>query len=57
MGSLINGHVTQMEGEWSCYGGCHFDGGRKVISEGEVVSWRENSHVMEMASLKLLQRK
>ena len=22
------------------------------MSEGEVVSWRENSHVMEMASLK-----
>ena len=28
-----NDHVTEVstskEGEWSCYGGCHFNGGRK----------------------------
>ena len=36
-----SGHVTEVaslrEGEWSCYGGCHFNGGRKVMSEGQ--SW------------------
>ena len=25
------------EGEWSCYGGCHFNAGRKLMSEGQ--SW------------------
>ena len=34
-----NGHFTEvltlMEGEWSCDGGCHFNGGRKVMSEGQ----------------------
>ena len=40
-----------MEGEWSCYGGCHFNGGRKVMSEGQM--WRrENSNVMEVENLK-----
>ena len=32
-----NGHVTEvvslMEGEWSCYGGCHFNRGRIVMLE------------------------
>ena len=36
-----SGHVTEVvslrEGEWSCYGGCHFNKGRKVMSEGQ--SW------------------
>ena len=35
------GHVTEVaslrEGEWSCCRGCHFNGGRKVMSEGQ--SW------------------
>ena len=40
-----------MEGEWSCYGGCHFNGGTKVMSEGQM--WRrENSNVMEVENLK-----
>ena len=30
-----NGHVTEVvtlrEGEWSCYGGGHFNGGRMVM--------------------------
>ena len=34
-----NGHVTEVaslkEGEWSCYRGGQFNGGRKVMSEGE----------------------
>ena len=29
------------EGEWSCYGRCHFNGGRKVIRGSEVVSLME----------------
>ena len=27
--------LTLMEGEWSCYSVCHFNGGRKVMSEGQ----------------------
>ena len=55
---IENDHVrevlTLMEGEWSCYGGgqfkggrrscyggCHFNGGRKVIRGSEVVSLME----------------
>ena len=39
-----------MEGEWSCYGGGQFNGGRMVVTE--VVSLgRENGHVTEVASL------
>ena len=38
---LRGGHVTEVaslrKGEWSCCGGCHFNGGRKVMSEGQ--SW------------------
>ena len=40
-----NDHVTDVatlkETEWSCYGGCHFNGGRKVIRGSEVVSLME----------------
>ena len=32
---MVNGYVTEvasiMEGEWLCYGGGQFNGGRKVI--------------------------
>ena len=54
-----------MEGEWSCYGGGQFNGGRMVMLQmslewmekghvrgSEVVSLLENSNVMEVASLK-----
>ena len=37
----VRGVLTLMEGEWSCYGGCHFNGGRKVIRGSEVVSLME----------------
>ena len=30
-----------MEGEWSCYGGCHFNGGRSHIRGSELVSLKE----------------
>ena len=39
-----NGHVTEvvtlMEGEWSCYGGGQFKGGRMVLLQRRPVSWR-----------------
>ena len=49
-----NGHVTEvvsLKGEWSCYGGCHFNGGRKVI-RGSSVLWRESGHVTVVVILK-----
>ena len=40
-----NGHVTEVvslkKGEWSCYGGCHLNGGRKVIRGSSVFSFME----------------
>ena len=42
--TLMEGEVMLQrwkEGEWSCYGGCHFIGGRKVIRGSEVVSVME----------------
>ena len=30
-----------MEGEWSCYGGCHFNRGRSHIRGSELVSLKE----------------
>ena len=42
---MEGGHVTEVvslkEGEWLCYGGCHFNGGRKVIRGSEVVGLME----------------
>ena len=40
-----------MEEEWSCYRGCQFHGGRMVMLQRWLVSWRENSHVTEVVSL------
>ena len=61
-----NGHVTEVvsliEREWSCYAGGQFNGRRMVMlqkrslhwrenGDREVVSWRANGHVTEVASL------
>ena len=40
-----------MEGEWSCFRGGHFNGGRMVILQRWSVQWRENGHVTEVVSL------
>ena len=52
---MENGHVTEVvslkKGEWSRYGGCHFNGGRKVI-RGSSVLWRESGHVTVVVGLK-----
>ena len=49
------GHVTEvvslMEGEWSCYGGGQFNGGRMIMLEGWSVLWRENGHFTEVEIL------
>ena len=39
-----------MDGEWSCYGGGKFKGGRMVMLQKWSVKWRENDHVREMLS-------
>ena len=36
-----------MEGEWSCYGGGKFKGGRMVLQRWSF-SWRVNDHVTEV---------
>ena len=41
-----------MEREWSCYRGGQFNGRRMVMLQRWPVKWRENGHVMEVASLK-----
>ena len=33
-----------MEGEWSCSGGGHFNGGRMVMLQKWSLYWRENGH-------------
>ena len=38
------------EGEWSCYKDGQFNGGRMIMLISSV-QWRENSQVMEVASL------
>ena len=40
-----------MEGEWSCYRGGQFNGGRMVMLQKWSVQERENGHVTEVASL------
>ena len=40
-----------MEGEWSCYGGGQFNGGRMIMLEGWSVLWRENGHFTEVEIL------
>ena len=37
-GVAITEVASLKEGKWSCYRGCHFNGGRKVIRGSEVVS-------------------
>ena len=57
------------EGEWSCYGGCYFNGrknghlnsGRMVTLQRWSHKWRENGHVTEVVfnagRMVMLQRK
>ena len=40
-----------MEGEWSCYRGGQFNGGRMVMLQRWSVLWRENGHVTEVVTL------
>ena len=39
-----------MEGEWSCYRGGHFNGGRMVMLQKWSLYWRENGHVKDVVS-------
>ena len=39
-----------MEGEWSCYRGGHFNGGRMVMLQTWSLYWRENGHVMDVVN-------
>ena len=38
-GVVIMEVASLKEGKWSCYRGCHFNGGRKVIRGSEVEEW------------------
>ena len=38
------------EGEWSYYVGGQFNGGRMIMLQSWIVSWRENGHVTEMVT-------
>ena len=40
-----------MEGEWSCYRGGKFNGGRMFLLQRRTVQWRGIRHVREVASL------
>ena len=40
-----------MEGEWSCYRGGHFNGGRMVMLQKWSLYWRENGHFTEVLIL------
>ena len=40
-----------MEGEWSCYRGDHFNGGKIVRLQRWPVCLKENGHVTEVVSL------
>ena len=52
-----NGHVTEVaslvQGEWSCYRGGHFNGGRMVTLQKWSLQWTENGHVTEVVSLEI----
>ena len=39
-----------MEGEWSCYRGGHFNGGRMVMLQKWSLYGRENGHVTDVVS-------
>ena len=47
---VISEVVSLIEGEWSCYRGSHFNGGRMVMLRRWSVYWKENGHVTEVAS-------
>ena len=38
------------EGEWSYYVGDQFNGGRMIMLQRWIVSWRENGHVTEVVT-------
>ena len=37
-----------MQGEWSCYRSCQFNGGRMVMSQKLSIYLKENGHVTEV---------
>ena len=43
--------VSLIEGEWSCYRGGHFNGGKMVTLQRWSVYWKENGHVTEVVTL------
>ena len=43
--------VSLIEGEWSCYRGGHFNGGKMVTLQRWSVYWKENGHVTEVVNL------
>ena len=43
--------ISLMDGEWSCYTGGHFNGGKMVTLQRWSVYWKDNGHVTEVASL------
>ena len=43
--------VSLVEGEWLCYRGDHFNGGKMVRLWRWPVYWKENGHVTEVVSL------
>ena len=40
-----------MEGQWPCYGGGQFNGGKMVLLQRRLVQWRGNGHVTGLVSL------
>ena len=48
---MENGHVTVVaslrDEEWSCYGGCHFNGRENDITQMEMVTLMEGEWRME----------
>ena len=43
--------VSLIQGEWSCYRGDHFNGGKMVTLQRWSVYWKENGHVTEVVTL------
>ena len=43
--------VSLIQGEWSCYRGGHFNGGKMVTLQRWSVYWKENGHVTEVVTL------
>ena len=44
-----------MEGEWSCYGGGQFNGGRMVMLRKMSFEWREKGHVRGSGVVSLME--